>query len=256
MKRKVKKMLYLIGMGLNDENDIPLKAIEAMKKCDDVFCEFYTNKWFGNMKKLESIVGKSVKILERLDVESDFIINEAKKKDVALLIPGDPLTATTHFEFIIEAKKHNIKVCIIHASSIYTAVAETGLQLYKFGRATTLVCPEEKFRPDSPYDIIEKNISVGLHTLVLLDIKYEIEKYMTPNEGLDILLDMESRKGKCIINGEHKVFVCCRLGGESVIKYGNISHLINDKSVNETPAVIIIPGEMNFKEEEAAKMFE
>jgi diphthine synthase len=249
-------MLYLIGLGLNDENDIPLKAIEPMKKCVGLFIEFYTNKWFGDIGRLEHMTGKKIKILERLEVESDFIIQEAKEKDIALLIPGDPLSATTHMELIIEAKKQKVDVKVIHASSVYTAVGETGLQLYKFGRATTLVFPEQRFAPESPYDVIEKNLSMGLHTLILLDIKHELEKYMTVNEGLDILLDIESRKKKGILKGDRNVFACCRLGSkEQIIKYGKISSLLNDKDVGKTPAVIVIPGHMNFKEEEAAEMF-
>lgn len=249
-------MLYLIGLGLNDENDIPLKAIEPMKKCDALFIEFYTNKWFGNIERLENMTGKKIKMLERLEVESDYVIQEAKEKDVALLIPGDPLSATTHFELIIEAKKNKVDVNVIHASSVYTAVAETGLQLYKFGRATTLVFPEQRFAPQSPYDVIESNLKMGLHTLVLLDVKHDMEKYMTVNEGLDILLDIESQKEKDIIKGTNKVFACCRLGSESqLIKYGKISNLLNDKDMQVTPAVIVIPGQMNFKEEEAAELF-
>jgi diphthine synthase len=250
-------MLYLIGLGLNDENDIPLKAIEPMKKCAELFIEFYTNKWFGNIERLENMTGKKIKMLERLEVESDYVIQESKKKDVALLIPGDPLSATTHFELIIEAKKHNVDVSVIHASSVYTAVAETGLQLYKFGRATTLVFPEQRFAPESHYDVIENNLKMGLHTLVLLDVRHEAEKYMTANEGLNILLDIESRKSKGIIKGTNKVFACCRLGSNAqIIKYGKISNLLNDKDIQVTPAVIVIPGQMNFKEEEAAELFE
>jgi diphthine synthase len=250
--RKSDSMLYLIGIGLHDEKDLPLRAIETIKKCDDVFCELYTNKWLGSLDKLSEIVGKKIHVLERLQVESDFLIQEAKKKDVALLIPGDPLTATTHIGLVLEAKKHKIKTEIIHASSVYTAIAQSGLQLYKFGRSTTLVFPEEKFKPESPYDVIKKNQETGLHTLVLLDIRYDEEKYMTANEGLGMLLEAPDK----IIDAETNVVVCCQMGGEGqTIKYGKIKTLIKDKELNIVPAVILIPGQLNFKEIEALGMW-
>ena len=56
-------MLYLIGLGLNDEEDLSLKAINAMMKCDEVYCELYTGIWHGDIKKLENISKKKIVIL-------------------------------------------------------------------------------------------------------------------------------------------------------------------------------------------------
>lgn len=38
-----KKMLYIIGLGLGDEQDITLKGLEAVKKCSKVYMEAYTS---------------------------------------------------------------------------------------------------------------------------------------------------------------------------------------------------------------------
>lgn len=38
----MKKMLYLVGMGICDEKDVSLRAVETLKKCDIVFAEGYT----------------------------------------------------------------------------------------------------------------------------------------------------------------------------------------------------------------------
>ena len=54
-------MLYLIGLGLWDESDISLRAIDALKKCDEVYLETYTNKWLGSVRHLEEIIGKEGK---------------------------------------------------------------------------------------------------------------------------------------------------------------------------------------------------
>jgi len=249
-------MLYLIGIGLSDEYDLSVKAVDAIKSCDDVFCEFYTNKWLGDLRNLEDMTGKKIKVLERLRVESDYLIQEARERNVALLIPGDPLTATTHIELILEARKQKVDTQIIHASSVYTAIAQTGLQLYKFGRTTTLVFPEEKFKPESPYNVIKKNQTMGLHTLVLLDIRYDEEKYMTANEGLALLLDMESEKECKVVSETMDAIVCCQLGGNGqLIKFGKIVDLIAAKRLGKIPAIVIIPGQLNFKELEALEMW-
>lgn len=237
-------MLYLIGLGLYDERDLSLRAIELMRKCDEVFAETYTSKWHGDFKKLGNLVKKKIKILEREDIESDFLIDKAKSRNVVLLVPGDPLIATTHIELLIQAKKHGIETKVIHSSSIYTAVAESGLQIYKFGRTTSLPFPEKGFEPTSPYDVIADNKKIGLHTLILL------EKDMKVSDGLKILLNMEKKKGRNIINENKKVIVCCQLGSENqVIRYDKIGNLMGDL-VKEVPAIIIIPGKLHFKEEE------
>ncbi|HLD38956.1 MAG TPA: diphthine synthase [archaeon] len=241
-------MLYLIGLGLWDENDLSLRALAAMKNCQEVYCEFYTNKWLGDMDKLEEIIGKKVKLLKRVDVESELLSDEAKTKDIALLIPGDPLVATTHIQLMIDAQSKNVETKVIHSSSIYTAVAETGLQLYKFGRTTTLAFIEKSFKPSSPYEVIIENRKAGLHTLVLLDIK-EGNRYMTISDGIDVLVQLGMQ--------DMKIVACCQLGGlEQKIKYGSMKNLAKDIDLEGTPAVIIIPGHLHFKEEEAVRIYE
>ncbi|MFH0832627.1 MAG: diphthine synthase [Candidatus Aenigmatarchaeota archaeon] len=233
-------MLYLIGLGLHDESDLSFRTIDELKKCDAIYCEFYTGKWFGDLKKLEKTIGKKITLLNRENVESDMIVDDAEKRNVSLLIPGDPLTATTHMELVIEAKKRNIEVKVIHSSSVYTAVAESGLMIYKFGRTTTLVKPQKGFNPRSQYEPIIENKKAGLHTLILLDIG------MTVREGAELLI-----KNK-IVSKDDKIVACCRLGGDQVIKYDSALSLTKEDF--PTPAALIIPGKMHFKEEEALEL--
>jgi len=233
-------MLYLIGLGL-DKNDLSLKAVDAIKNCDSVYCEFFTSNWNGDIKNVEKITGKRIDELKREEVESSFLIKESKNKFIALLTPGDPLTATTHFELILECEKQKIKTEIIHSSGIYTAVAETGLHLYKFGRTTTLPKPQEKFNPSSPLEIIKENKKSGLHTLVLLDIG------MTAAEGMKMLYDDFK---------DEEIVVCCNLGSRNqIIKYGTVNSLVKEKGLNQSPSVLIVPGNLHFKEEEALKLW-
>ena len=178
------------------------------------------------------------------------MISEAGKKPVALLVPGDPLAATTHFELAFEARTKGVGCEIIHAASVYTAVAETGLQLYKFGRTTTIAYTEKNFSPASPYDVIAMNRNAGLHTLVLLDVKEK--KQMTAAEGIEALLRIEGSKKKNLITGKTKLVACCRLGSsDSRIRFAAASEIMGDESLKKTPAALVFPGELNFKEEEA-----
>ena len=234
-------MLYLIGIGLWDENDITLKGLDILKECKDVYIETYTNKWQGNLNDLDGMIGKPVKTLERSEVESEFLSDEAKTKDIALLISGDPLAATTHVQLIKDCKKKNVKVKIVHNSSILTAVGECGLSLYKFGRTTTLVRPTENYNPKSPYKIIKKNKENDLHTLILLDIG---EKPMTVNEGVKFLKDMdEDGIVDTLIAG-------VKLGSDdSKIVYNHYKNIDMDKY----PGFLVVPGKIDENEKEAIK---
>ena len=233
-------MLFIIGLGLNDEGDLTLKAIDCLRKSEKVYAEFYTNIWQGDLRNLQKIIGKNIDILDREKVESSFLIEEAGHSDISLLVPGDPLSATTHYELFALARDRGIKCNIIHAPSIYTAVAKTGLQLYKFGRSTTLPKPQKGYEPSSPYDAILSNQKLGYHTLVLLDIG------MTVNEAIDILRKLDNNS--ILVN--RKIIVCSMLGNEKEkIVYGKIED-IEKMQINSVPSVIIVPGNLNFKEEE------
>ena len=124
-------MLYIIGLGLSHES-ISKNALEIAKRCKKIYLESYTVELPYAPGAIEELVGKKVKLADREFIESFEIIDEAVRSDVALLIYGSPLTATTHITLIEEAKKSEVKVKVIYNASIFDAVAETGLQLYKF----------------------------------------------------------------------------------------------------------------------------
>ena len=146
-------MLYIIGTGLYYLTDIPLRAIDKLKECEEVYLERYTNlNDISLLPDIEKMIGKEIVLVGREELESDFIPKRAKMKDVALLVPGDPLSATTHVSLIKECKTLSIKYEMIHASSIFTAVAETGLSLYKFGSTCSIPIYSQNFKPDSFFD--------------------------------------------------------------------------------------------------------
>jgi diphthine synthase len=240
-------MLSLIGVGLSKENGLTLESLDLLKNSDKIYIELYTSKWYGSLEKLEKIIGKKIIKLKRSDLEenSKKILEEAKQRRISILTPGDPLVATTHITLLLDAKKLGIKARVIHNASIYSAVAETGLHLYKFGATVTIPFPEKikDELPESIFKIIEENKKRGLHTLCLLDIVSEEERYMTPKEGMNILL-------KSKIKENDEIIVFGRAGSEeNLIVYGKIKNLIN-KNFGNPPFVLIIPGKLHFTEKE------
>jgi len=246
--------ISFIGLGLNDENDISLKGLNEIKKSDKVYAEFYTAKLFGtDIKKIKQLYGKDITILSREETENgDKIINDAKIKNIVFLSCGDSMSATTHLDLRLRAINEGINTEIIHGSSIFTAVPGLlGLQNYKFGRTTTLAYPENEYFPTSPYDIIKKNIDTGLHSLILLDIQVENNKFMTANEGLHILEKMEKKIGYNIINDESIICVVARAGSQNpLLKTDYLKNLIN-YDFGPPLHSIIVPGKLHFLEIEA-----
>ena len=238
-------MLTLIGLGLHDEKDISLKGLEALKESDEAYIETYTNIWHGSLEKLEKIAGKEITEIPREKVESDFLVGLAKEKNVCLLVPGDPLSATTHYDLVERARKSGTPVKIIHSSSIFTAIAETGLHLYKFGRTATIPFPREGYRPLSFIDAVMDNLEKGLHTLLLVDTLPQ----MTPEVAFSMLREASEERGV----GIDKVLLCMDLGGDSDIRYIPISEPPSDFTL---PFCIIVPGKLHFTEESAIRQFE
>lgn len=233
--------LNIIGIGLGDEKDITLKGLELVKKSDLVYLENYTSKLNCSLDKLEELYGKKIILASRDLVEDkDEIIENAKNKEVAFLVIGDVLGATTHIDILQRAKKEKIKVNIVHNTSILNAVSETGLFLYNFGKVTSI--PFENENVVSPIKALENNQKTGLHTLFLLDLKPSEDKFMSVNQAIEFLINNKVDPNKLAI-------ACCGLGSEKqIIKAGKLKDL-KEKKFDVYPQCLIIPGKLHFIEE-------
>lgn len=234
-------MFYLIGLGLN-EKGISIEGLEILKKCRKVYLESYTIDFPYSVENLEKNLGKKVIRLERKEVESKRLVGEAKKQDVALLIYGSPLFATTHISLLLDAKEQGVKVKAIHNASIFDAVAETGLQPYKFGKTASMAkwLPEKNYKPDSFIKIIKDNQKIKAHTLLLIDIGFKFAEALEQLE--EICKNQKIKLGKIV--------ACSQLGtNESRTFYGGAEKLKFAKI--EPPFCIIIPSdELHFLEKE------
>lgn len=243
-------MLFLIGLGIS--GDITLRGLELAKKCE-VYSETHTGILPGGwVAKTEKLIGKKIILLGREKLESEFIVKKAKENEVALLVPGDPLSATTHYTHVQDAKKAGVRVEVVHNSSIFSAApGKAGLQQYKFGKTATLAYWRENYEPTSALGIVEANLKNGMHTLLLLDLDKKLGQ-MDAEAAFSQIEKMEKKLGRKIIE---KMVVLSRVGWEDEkISYGKIGEL-RGKNLGKPPFCFIIPGKLHFTEEENLEEF-
>jgi diphthine synthase len=225
--------LNLIGLGMN-ENSLTAEALETIKSSDKIYLENYTVNFPYKIEDLKINVTE----LSREQIENESIPQEAKTKNISLLVYGDALSATTHIQLILEAKKQNIPYKILHNASIITTIAETGLSLYKFGKTTSMPnWAEHTNKPKSFADYIKQNQSIKAHTLILTDIGLKIKSAITQLK-------------ESAINLPEKIITIQEAGTPTQKIYYDTPEQIQNYSI-KTPFCLIIPNDLNHVEEEA-----
>lgn len=232
-------MLYLIGIGLNLKS-FSLEAMQIIKSCKKVYLEAYTVDFPYEFSELEKTIG-NFELLGRESVESSKLIDESKKNDIALLVYGSPLFATTHLTLLLDCKKAKVKYKVIFGVSIFDALGETGLELYKFGKITSMPRWQKNFEPDSFLDIVRDNLLIKAHSLILCDIGLGFS---------DALKQLEESLVRKKMKTEKIVIASC-LGSEKNKFYYETLENLKKKSKNiSNPFCIIIPSELHFMEQE------
>ncbi|KAH6910264.1 diphthine synthase isoform b [Coprinopsis sp. MPI-PUGE-AT-0042] len=272
-------MFYIIGLGLCDEKDITVRGLEVVKKASRVYLEAYTSILMIQQDRLEEFYGKPVILADRdmVETQSDEILKDADKEDVAFLVVGDPFGATTHTDIILRARALGISTRVIHNASIMNAIGACGLQLYNFGQTVSLVFFTENWKPDSYYDRVKENAQLGMHTLVLLDIKvkeqseenlargrkiYEPPRYMSIPTAVSQVLDTESTRQENILNAESTLAIAVsRVGGDESqqrIVAGTLQELLDQppEAFGEPLHSLVIVGKrVHYLEIEYAEMY-
>ncbi|KAA6415132.1 MAG: diphthine synthase [Lasallia pustulata] len=176
-----------------------------------------------------------------VESSSDDILNGADTADVAFLVVGDPFGATTHTDLVLRARELDIPVQNIPNASIMSAIGNTGLQLYNFGQTVSMVFFTETWKPSSFYDRIKENRQIGLHTLVLLDIKvkeqslenlargrkiFEPPRYMTVAQCASQMLETEEERREGVYGPDSLAVGVARVGArDQKIAAGTLSQL-------------------------------
>lgn len=83
-------VFYLIGLGLGNHEDITVRGLNAIKRCEKVYLEAYTSILCYGLEKhqLEDFYGKALHWADREFVEqrAEEMLDEAHNSDVALLV--------------------------------------------------------------------------------------------------------------------------------------------------------------------------
>lgn len=233
-------MLYLIGLGLN-YNSLSKHALDIVSRCKRIYLENYTVDFPYATSDLVEFLGKKIEIAGRDLVEGLSLVDEAKKKDIALLIYGNPLVATTHITLIEECKASEVGCEVLHNASILDAVGETGLQVYKFGKITSMPKwePSKNYTPDSFMEVVKQNKSIGAHSLILIDIglgfRYSLRQLVDAAKNHEIKLG--------------RILVCRVLGTPRAKIYYEKIEDMEDWERIYPPYCLIIPGKLNHVEE-------
>ncbi|MEM3579069.1 MAG: diphthine synthase [Candidatus Bathyarchaeia archaeon] len=250
--------LVFVGLGLHDEFGISLKGLEEAKTADAIFLEFYTSFMPGfSLENFERLVGKRIVVVSRKQLEDEngkVVLEAASKGKTVLLVPGDPLIATTHVALRLEAEKRGIKTRVVHSASIVSAVAGLcGLHNYKFGKSVTIPFPENF--SETPYMVLAQNKGLGLHTLCLLDIDVEKNRFLTVREALEMLLKIEEKKRLGVVGWRTFAVGVARAGSPNpTVKAGFVKELLR-YDFGGPPYSLVFPGKLHFMEAETLIAF-
>ena len=250
--------LVFIGLGLNDEQGITIKGLEETKSADAIFMETYTSHMPDfSVERFEVLCGKKVRLVNRQTLEEEngkIVLEAARKGKTVFLVPGDPFIATTHVTLRIEAEKEGIKTRVVHGISIISAIISiSGLHNYKFGKTVTVPFPENF--SETPYNVIAQNMQIGLHTLCLLDLKVIENQYLSINQALKMLCEVEQRKRLNIVTSDTVGVGIARAGNSNPMLKADFIKNLETFDFGEPPYSLIIPGDLHFMEVEALMTF-
>lgn len=137
--------------------------------------------------------------------------------------------ATTHTDLVLRARELGVSIQNIHNASIISAIGATGLQLYNFGQTVSMVFFTETWKPTSFYDRLKENREMGLHTLLLLDIKvkeqslenlargrkiYEPPRFMTVAQCASQMLEIEESQHEGVYQPQSLAVGVARIGSK------------------------------------------
>ena len=244
-------MLTFIGLGLYDERSVTVEGRDAIREADRVFVEFYTSRLLGaTLEDLEAYHDAEIEVRDRAGVEQDpeVILRAAENGEAVFCTAGDTMISTTHVDLRLRAEERGIDTRVVHAPTAESAASGlTGLQNYRFGKATTL--PFEYAHgadgvPASVTDALDENRERGLHTLVYLDIKAERDEYMTADHAADLLAaDYE----------DVLAVVVARAGTPNPLVAADRLSALAERDFGDPLHLLVVPGDLHHIEADALR---
>ncbi len=247
-------MLKLIGLGLW-RKQVTLEALEELRSSDKIYYDYYTNiSQDLTLEELSRLTGKPIVKADRGILEYPGLKNlvrEASKIDVSIAVVGDPLAATTHVIILEEARKQGVPYKVVHGvSGLYVSQLESFLQPYRFGRTATVTFPYGGSYPVTTVRVVYENLCLGLHSLLLMDLKLDEPRLMTIGEALSIMNKIEQDNwGHPILGGLLGISLEAAGTPYARVKTGCLDDLRNE-AFDRMPQSLVIPGRLHFAEEE------
>jgi len=250
-------MFALVGLGVNGINSINLRGIDVLKKSDVIYFDGYTTPFPSNFVKALSLqIGKEVFVLKRASLEdgTEEVLRQAKTRNVSLTVLGDPLLATTHLNFVVEAKKRDIPFTVIHNTSIVSILTSCcGLHPYKFGRIATIV-RESGTPATSVYFTLYDNLIKGTHTIFLLEFDTQSGEGVLPKSAFKILKSTENVYKLGAFSEDMFLIIACRVERDDQKFYAGTVSDLEGINFGDPPYSIVIPSKLHFTEEEAIQV--
>jgi diphthine synthase len=240
-------MLSFVGLGLYDEHSITMRGREVLSTADAAFAEWYTSHLAGtDLATLESTHDIDIEVRDRAGVEQDPgpILDAAEDGHAVFLTAGDTMISTTHVDLRLRALEQGIETQVVHGTTAQTAASSlTGLQNYRFGKATTLPFAETHGGvPDSVLETIRANHERGLHTLVYLDIDGENERYLTGDTAAGMLAPVLEEPLGVVVG---------QAGSDDPTVRGGPLDQLAEQSFGSPLHMLVLPGELHPIEEDA-----
>jgi len=164
------------------------------------------------------------------------------------------MISTTHVDLRLRAADRGIGTRVVHGTTAEAAAASlTGLQNYRFGKATTLpfsYAHGGEGVPGSVLETIADNRQRGLHTIVYLDIKVGIgpegpdpdhEEYMRADRAAERLSAELDAVG----------VVVARAGSETPVVAADRLSALADREFGEPLHLLVVPGDLHVLERDA-----
>jgi diphthine synthase len=197
---------------------------------------------------LESYHGVDIEVRDREAVEQTpgDVLDDAQTRDVVFLTAGDTMIATTHVDLRLRAHERGIETRVVHGTTAQAAASGlTGLQNYRFGKATTL--PFERSHggegvPDSVRETIKANRKRGLHSLVFLDIDADREAYMRGDDAAGRLVEAWR---------DDLGVVIARAGSPNPVVQADLLSTLATASFDDPLHLLVVPGDLHHIERDA-----
>lgn len=246
-------VLIILGLGTSIDY-LSLEVLDHLSRADIVFLETYTSIAPGiTYDRVKRMVLGELRYVSRRELEEEageIILEKAAQKYVVLAVAGDPMIATTHVNLVVAAAKKGIDYKIIPGlSGIQASISLSGLQVYRFGKIVTLTYPEQYYRPLSTIEVIRKNMKQGLHTLVLLDVRFDEGRAMGIKEASRILLELEEEycsRNNCRSLLEETIGVgVARAGTREAVVQADLIKYLGDYEYPSPPHSLIVTGDLH-----------